>query len=250
MTGPIFISHSSADRDDINDLAEALREAFNGDVRMFNTSSGTAIPIGLAWRERLLESLRAAPLVVLWATASALDSREVAFEIGAALAYDKRVLPCCVHIHPKSLPWGLSEKQALLLDEPDGWRRLADEVGNIINYSGVISYAPLLGLAGNYQAPSDAVRIDALGNTIEITNTSASPISGVRLQQADAAAGTPLPEWASAAQDLTLPPHESVLLFRPSATEDVDLALVWTDITGTSQTRRIQIAATSKAASE
>jgi hypothetical protein len=74
------------------------------------------------------------------------------------------LIPCCVHVAPSKLPWSLSETQALTqLDKEEGWIRLADTVGNIINYSGTIDSEPLRRLSESFRATNDAVQVIAVG---------------------------------------------------------------------------------------
>jgi hypothetical protein len=188
MTGPIFVSHSSTDKDEANALAHALRQAFGERIRTFNTSSGTAIQAGDKWRQVVLDAIRDASVVILWCTPAAATSKEVAFEIGAAFAYGRRIIPCAVHVPPSKLPWSLSELQAPALDTQQGWLQLADAVANALDYGGSIEKTPLLELAEKFTAPSDAVEVKAVGLTVEFKNTSNAPITNIQVDTSPARA--------------------------------------------------------------
>ncbi len=246
MPGSIFISHSADDREDVSALADVLIESFQGSLRAFNTSTGTAIQPGSAWRERIMEAIESAPLVLLWATPSALESPEVAFEIGAAFAYERDVLPCCIHIPPATLRWSLSERQALLMDKRDSWVHLAERVAQAVGYSAPIVQAPLTDLAQRFQAPSDALAMSALGYTLEFKNNSKSVVSNIKLEARPS--GTASPDWLQGVSKV-LNAGESVVVFRDQTSSESEVELSWTDITGARQRRVLSVPPTDKPAS-
>jgi hypothetical protein len=225
---------------DANALAKALRTTFRDRIRMFNTSSGAAVDAGANWRRQLLAAMESASVVILWATNAALQSKEVAFEIGAAYAYERTVIPCCVHISPELLPWGLAERQALQLDNEDGWRQLAEQIAGIVDFQGALNFEPLESLAQKFEAPSDALSLSSLGYTIEIQNRSDGPISSIHVQPADE---KPTPQWAAAVQGAALHPGESLVVFREHDSASQELAIRWQDVTGAAQQRRVFIPA-------
>lgn len=141
MNSDVFLSHSSADKEDANALASALNHAFNHSIRMFNTSSGVQIKAGDKWRQAILDALRNTRAVILWYTPSAEHSNEVAFEIGAAFAYAKRIIPCSVHISPAKLPWSLSELQAVALDTEEGWLKLGSSLATALEFTESVNEA-------------------------------------------------------------------------------------------------------------
>jgi hypothetical protein len=240
--GPIFISHSTADHEDVINLGHALRAALKSQVRIFNTSDFAITP-GTRWRDRIITAIRDSSVVVLWATPNALESKEVAFEIGAAFAFDKAIIPCCVHVPPSSLPWSLSEIQAhTVLDKEDGWDQLATVVANQLNLPIAIDKAPLLEFATRFRATSQAVEFEAIGLTIEIRNTSTSAVTGLGLEASDQ--GETLPAWASAFQDIDLAAGESKLLIRGVDTPDRHFRLTWTDAVGIPHTRDVSVPGT------
>lgn len=240
MTGPIFISHASSDADDVNRLALALRAAFHGELRTFNTSSGTAIAAGLNWRERILEALEGSAVVILWATRESMSSTEVAFEIGAAYAFEKRVLPCCVHISPGSLKWSLSERQALIMDQKSGWERLAKDVADAINYASTYDLSDLDALASDFTTPLRALEVESLGLTLVLRNVADVALSGIAIE---AVKGCPVPDWAASVTDLTLEARGSMYLARRPGEEASSLVVRWTDLAGTSRSQSLEIPA-------
>jgi hypothetical protein len=233
---PIFISHSTKERGDVGALGEALRAAFNKETRIFNSSSGFPIEPGTRWRDRILDAIREATVVILWGTPDALESKEVAFEIGAALALERKVIPCAVHVPPEDLPWGLSELQAVTLDSSDGWQRLTDAIANALDYKGVIQNAPLVALSRNFTAPSDALLIRTVGFTIELRNSSPSRIVNI---QATVVTG-PEPEWLQAVGGISLEPDQATVLLR-DAHSFQKVSFTWTDVAGMNHTKDIDI---------
>ncbi len=240
MTGPIFVSHSSNDRDEANALALALRQAFSQRVRTFNTSSGTAIQAGDKWRQVILEAIRDASVVILWCTPSAANSKEVAFEIGAAFAYERRIIPCAVHMPPSKLPWSLSEFQAPALDSSEGWIQLAEAVAVALEYGGGIDRGPLLQLAAKFTAPNTALDVQFIGRTVIFKNTSNAPISNVQIV---AVAGLP-PSWINAINGKELKDGQSKTRLRQPIEENQEFDLSWGDVAGATHRRRIQIGGT------
>lgn len=242
MTGSVFISHSKDDHDAVNALMAALRESFGERLRTFNTSSGVAIPAGDVWRTYILAALEASPVVILWATASALQSREVAFEIGAAMAYKLPIVACCVHISPTALPWGLAERQALVMDSDSGWEQLPDELAAIVNFGGPIDKSPLRELADRYEAPGDALEISALGYTVELRNQSSTPITDVRL--AESQEGSEVPQWSTALEAAALEPNAFIVLLRDAEPHETSFDVSWKDIAGATHRRAIVLQGT------
>lgn len=240
VSSSIFVSHSKEDHDAVNALTSALRTAFGGRLRTFNTSSGAAIPAGDLWRTYILAALRSAPVVLLWGTSSALQSREVAFEVGAAMAYDLPIITCCVHIAPAALPWGLAERQALIMDSDQGWEQLPDEIASIINFAGAVDKAPLRELADRYEAPGDALDVSALGYTLEFHNRSSTPISDVEFVASDEG-GTP--EWATALKGAVLEPDAFAVVLRDAESERT-VDVTWRDIAGATHRRSFPIPST------
>ncbi|HVW45412.1 MAG TPA: TIR domain-containing protein [Solirubrobacterales bacterium] len=241
MSGLIFISHASQDQADVNSLMVALRHALKGRLRFFNTSSGDALSPGEDWRGELLGALDDADAVILWGTISALESKEVAFEIGAAAATHRYVIPCCVHISPDTLPWGLDDRQALKLDTEDGWIHLAERIAEVTRYPGKLELDSLRELARRFEAPDDALVIEALGYTVELKNRSQSRIDDIRVERADR---HPLPTWAREFDVPTLAPEESVVMFRGHDEGERALCLSWSDVTGATRKRTVTVRAT------
>jgi hypothetical protein len=218
-----------------------LREAFKNRFRTFNTASGDALSPGEDWRRELLDAVDDAAVVLLWATSSALESKEVAFEIGAAAAAKRYIIPCCVHISPDSLPWGLDHLQALMLDSEKGWIQLAERIGEVTKYPGKIELGPLRELSQRFEAPDDALVAEALGYTIELRNRSKSQIDDIRLEPADE---HPLPTWATEFDIATLAPGESVVMLRDRSEGRRSLFLYWSDVTGATRRRLVTLPAT------
>ena len=228
--GAIFVSHSVAEKEDITALCAALRKTFHNEIRTFNTSSKTAIQAGSLWRTRILEAIEGSSIVLLWATKNALSSREVAFEIGAAFAYKKPIIPCAVHISPPDLPWSLSELQAVTLDTEDGWRQLSNAIANMVEYPHIIMDEYMIDLSKKFTVSNDALVVESVGQIIKLKNSSISRIISL---SAEIVAGMP-PVWLKAVQDLCIEPgQEKIFMRNPTKEkESVSIKFTWLDVSG------------------
>jgi hypothetical protein len=236
--GPIFISHSAQDREDVNEFALAVRAALRGRIRIFNASDFGLGP-GDRWPDQVLSAIRGSSIMILWATPAALESNEVAFEVGAAFAYGTPVIPCCVHVPPMKLPWGLSQVQAHnTLDSEEGWRQLATAIANQLNLPIALDNGPLLALASRFQATSNALEIITIGLTVEVRNTSSAPVADLAVVPAD---GRPGPQWALAVDGLSLKAGEGRLIFRDEEPDRRLVRLTWTDVVGVSHGRDVAV---------
>lgn len=127
------------------------------------------------------------------------------------------------------------------MDTPAGWTELGQQVARRINYAGVIDVQPLQGLGERYESPDDAVTVAALGYTLEVRNTSSTPVRDIKILAADASEP---PSWAAGIEGLSLAPGERTILLRDAAPEPVSIKVSWTNISDVRQSRLVEVPAT------
>jgi TIR domain len=113
-TGSVFISYARADAP----WAEALSKALaNAGVRPW-LDSAEILP-GEPWEERIQEQLRKARIMVVLLTPASLRSSWTYFEVGAAVADRKTIIPVLSHeIDPSDVPSLLRTRQWVTASSP------------------------------------------------------------------------------------------------------------------------------------
>jgi len=97
MSAEIFISYARADRDRVLPLVERLREA--GVTYWLDEGN---IQGATLWGKEIVEAIRNAKALVLFATESSFKSNNVAKEVAIASEWDKPILP--VYLEPVEVP--------------------------------------------------------------------------------------------------------------------------------------------------
>ena len=120
-----FISYSSTD-EELARFVEAHLRAQGLDVFLASVS----LQLGQRWSEAIWANLKASPWVVFLASGAACRSAYAQQELGAALAYEKRIIPIVWDLPPSELPGWLKERQALDL-RGGSWHDLALAVRDI-----------------------------------------------------------------------------------------------------------------------
>lgn len=120
-----FISYSSSD-EELARFVEAHLRAQGLDVFVASVS----LQPGERWSEAIWANLKASPWVVFLASGAACRSAYVQQELGAALAFEKRVVPIVWDLPPSELPGWLKERHALDL-RGGSWDDLALAVQDI-----------------------------------------------------------------------------------------------------------------------
>ena len=92
-------------------MLAGLQTAFAGDIKPFSTSAGV-LRSGRDWRSQVLDAIKTANMILLLATPDAFVSKEVCFEIGAAAALDKMIVPARVGMDAAEMPLGLDKLQS------------------------------------------------------------------------------------------------------------------------------------------
>ena len=87
----VFLSYSDRDRDWAREFASELRE--RGVSAWFDASE---LGPGEPWKERIADALRESRVLVLIVSPGALRSRWMLFELGAAVADNKQIIPVLV----------------------------------------------------------------------------------------------------------------------------------------------------------
>jgi hypothetical protein len=85
----VFLSYSIQDRAWVLEFSDALSE---GGVKRWFDPVAEMAP-GKPWREEMEEALRASRTLVLILSPASLDSRWTFFELGAAVADNKKIIP-------------------------------------------------------------------------------------------------------------------------------------------------------------
>ena len=88
MSAEIFISYARADRDRVLPLAERLREA--GVTYWLDEGN---IQGHTLWGKEIVEAIRNAKVLVLFATEASFESKNVAKEVAIASEWEKPILP-------------------------------------------------------------------------------------------------------------------------------------------------------------
>jgi hypothetical protein len=111
----VFISHSHADAPLARELSKALA---NGGIRPWLPDE--EIRPGERWKERLLEELRSARVVIVLLTPASVQSPWTFFEVGAAVADHKIIIPVLSRdMKPEDVPAILRQFQWVRASSPD-----------------------------------------------------------------------------------------------------------------------------------
>ena len=121
----VFLSYSFKDRDWVSAFAESLRSA---GVKAWFAESDLAP--GDRWQDRIQEALRTSRNLVVILSSHSLDSPWTFFELGAAVADGKRIIPVITEeVGPKQIPSVLRQFQFLKEVSPaEAGRRVAQVI--------------------------------------------------------------------------------------------------------------------------
>lgn len=218
----LFVSHSTLDHSLVGILADAVAHAYGGALRLYNTSAGV-LRSGEDWRNQVLQAIRASNLVVVVATPDAFASREVCFEIGAAAALDKTIVPARAHLGAEDLPLGLDRLESPDLTTEDGWRRLLRDVAAQSDYLGEIVDTQAAAWAAQVTAFADALAVAAEGHAVYVRNQSRSQMAELHVEHIDSGEGG----WLSFLNDRAIEPQGEISGWRPSPHEHVRFEVSW-----------------------
>ncbi|HVR96799.1 MAG TPA: toll/interleukin-1 receptor domain-containing protein [Thermoanaerobaculia bacterium] len=122
----VFLSYSSKDKQWVTEFASALRDA--GVKTLFDVSELTP---GEPWQERIADALRESRTLVMILGPHSAESPWTFFELGAAIADHKRIIPVVTaDIDLSRLPMALRRRQLLKESSPqEAGRRVAEVLG-------------------------------------------------------------------------------------------------------------------------
>lgn len=126
----VFLSYSAKDRDWASEIVAALKSS-----GVSNWFDAHEIPAGERWQPRIEEALRESRVLILILSAESLNRPWIFFEVGAAVADSKRIVPVLAgDIDVASLPPLLRQFQAVKETSP---RAAAKRVVDAVAYATV-----------------------------------------------------------------------------------------------------------------
>src|SRR4051794_35609915 len=121
----VFVSHVTHDRAVAGWLRTRLEQDFLDMVDVFVSSDEEGIGAGDIWFETITRHLKECSVLVTLCTPDSVYQPWVNFEVGAASALGKRVVPLCHGgLQPDDLKMPFSERQGITLTDPNGIRSL------------------------------------------------------------------------------------------------------------------------------
>lgn len=119
----VFLSYSYKDRPWVAEFASALHD--QGVPGWFDAFE---MKPGERWKERIQEALRASDTLVLLLSRNSVESPWTFFEIGAAIADKKRIIPVATEdVSPDQVPSVVAQYQMLKESSPrEAGRRVAE----------------------------------------------------------------------------------------------------------------------------
>lgn len=111
---PVFISYAANDTAMAKQLAEALAQAGVG-----SWLAVREVTLGEQWAERVENELRNARTMVVLLTPASANSASILFEVGAAIADSKTIIPVLLDgIRPEDVPAILRKHQSVQASTP------------------------------------------------------------------------------------------------------------------------------------
>jgi|SRR5688572_13120132 len=119
----VFLSYSYQDRTWVSEFAEALNAA--GVHNWFDV--GQILP-GENWQDQLQEALREAEIMIIFLSEDSVQSPNVLFELGAAVAGEKKIIPIVIaQNEPHTMPAPVSQLVYLRATSPtEAGKRVAE----------------------------------------------------------------------------------------------------------------------------
>src|SRR5579871_3813765 len=110
----IFLSYAQQDQLWVSEFAQALETAGINDYWR-----DSKLAVGQNWEEQFQDALRQSEIFILILTPNSLENPNVYFELGAAFADHKQIIPVLVgDIDVKQVPLSLASRQWLRTDSP------------------------------------------------------------------------------------------------------------------------------------
>jgi hypothetical protein len=126
----VFISHITEEKGIADNLKSLLIEAFGEDFKIFVSSDYRSIGGGKVWYSEIIESLTAAPVVLVLLSEASIERRWINFEAGVGIGAGNLVIPLVGEGFPKSkvgLP--LSQLQVRALND---WKDVDGILADIV----------------------------------------------------------------------------------------------------------------------
>lgn len=177
----VFISHSDAVA--AIELEDVLREAFPGELEIFNTSrSSSGLAPGESIDSGVLRHIREAEIIIWLASPSSVaHSFWMAWELGAATAYERRLIPArCLGLQPSQLPLLQGGRMAPDIGTEAGMRQLLTQLQESLRPSSDKIKATLRSRFEELERPNrlwgmeapSQIRLRVLGRRILVENQS------------------------------------------------------------------------------
>lgn len=124
----VFLSYAQEDKDWVAEFASALQDA--GTSAWFDQSR---LLLGDDWRAQIQDALRQSRVLVLILSQKSLQNPWMLFELGAAVADNKRIIPVVREGIPvEKLPPAITRYQFLRESSPrDAGRRVAETIDKL-----------------------------------------------------------------------------------------------------------------------
>jgi hypothetical protein len=125
----IFLSYAHQDAPWVAEFANALHAAGIHDYWF----DGEILRAGDSFAEKIEDALRQSDTLVVFFSPNSLTNSNVFFELGAAFAGDKEIIPVLIgNVDPKQVPLSLASRQWLRAETPS---EAAKQVARIIQKS-------------------------------------------------------------------------------------------------------------------
>lgn len=111
----IFLSYAHQDEPWVAEFAKTLRLAGIYDYWFDHE----AISSGNRWTDKIQDALRQSDTFIVFLSPNSLENPNVFFEVGAAFANDKRIIPVLIgDVDQRRIPLSLASRQFIRADSP------------------------------------------------------------------------------------------------------------------------------------
>jgi hypothetical protein len=133
MTNRAFISHVSEEAEVAAHLKAALGQDFLGLLDVFVSSDAQSIAAGEEWLLSIERALNESAILIVLCSPVSIGRPWINFEAGAAWMRKIPLVPVChAGLTAGDLPMPLSLRQGVLLEQPEGVRRLYARIAEIL----------------------------------------------------------------------------------------------------------------------
>ncbi len=133
MSKKIFVSHVNEERSLALRVKESLESDFLGLVDVFASTDVESIDAGRPWLAAIEAALKESAMIVVLCSPSSISRPWINFEIGAAWALEKDIVPLCHSgLKPDKLPMPLLLLNGIRISDAEGLRKLYTTISKII----------------------------------------------------------------------------------------------------------------------